>query len=70
VLLMLGLGLLVLGWTYGEFDIFVVLGTVGFVLGLGFLISSAVSYRLSRTWGVLEETGRQEQVVTRSDDAG
>jgi hypothetical protein len=70
VLLMLGLGLLVLGWTYGEFDIFVVLGTVGFVLGLGFLISSAVAYRLSRTWGVLEETGRQEQVVTRSDDAG
>jgi hypothetical protein len=54
VLLMLGFGLLVLGWTYGErFDAFVVLGTVGFTLGLGFLISAVISYRLTRMMGVL-----------------
>jgi len=56
VLFVLGLGLLVLGWTYGErFDAFVVLGTVAFTLGLGFLISAAISFRLSRTMGLLDD---------------
>jgi hypothetical protein len=56
VLSSLGMGLLVLGWTYGErFDVFVVLGTIGFMLGVGFLVSSAIAYRLSRSWGVLDD---------------
>lgn len=68
VLGMLGLGLLMLGWTYGErFDVFVVLGTVGLMLGLGFLISSGVAYRLSRTLGVLEDKPPRAG-MTRPDD--
>jgi hypothetical protein len=36
-----------------------VFGVIGFALGLGFLISAAVSYWLSRTWGLVEPR-RQE----------
>lgn len=49
----LGLGLLFLGWEF-EFDehSFTVMGTLALALGGGFLVSSIVSYRLSKSWGL------------------
>lgn len=51
----LGLGLLLLGWEF-DFDqhSFTVMGTLALALGCGFLVSSVVSYRLSRGWGLLD----------------
>ena len=53
-----GLGLLLLGWEF-DFDehAFTVLGTVTLALGCGFLVSSIVSYRLSRAWGLFNGGG-------------
>lgn len=38
-------------------DGFVVLGTLGMALGLGFLISGALSWFLSRSWGLIDGRG-------------
>jgi len=49
-----GLGLLFLGWEF-DFDehTFTVLGTMALALGCGFLVSSLISYRMSKAWGLL-----------------
>lgn len=54
----LGLGLLFLGWEF-DFDEhgFTVLGTLALALGGGFLVSSLISYRLSKAWGLLNGGG-------------
>src|SRR5688572_25718655 len=59
VLLMLGLGLLGCAFlTEKGFEIWMFLGSISGSLGLGFLISSAVTYHLSRKLGLLEERRR------------
>ncbi len=57
ILSVVGVGFLLLGWLYAfDEDAFTVLGVIILSLGLGFLLSSAASYRLARTLGVLDES--------------
>jgi len=64
VLTLLGAGLLITGNIFGESlggDLYIVLtvgGIVGLMIGIGLLISAAVSYRLCKTWGIL--TGNEK----------
>jgi hypothetical protein len=64
ILTLVGIGLLMLGNIFGGSlggDLYIVLtvgGTVGFMVGIGFLISSAISYRLCKTWGILTASGK------------
>jgi hypothetical protein len=61
VLIMLGIGVLTLGWYFtarypgaGDFAILTVIGVIAASLGLGFLISAGASYRLAKMLGVLD----------------
>jgi len=66
ILTLLGLGFLSLAWKYQRDDpgdVFMVIGVVGISLGIGFLLSASVSYRLSRSMGLLaksDPTGSKE----------
>jgi hypothetical protein len=56
ILTLLGVGFLFLAWQYRREDpgdFFTVVGVVGLSLGIGFLLSAGVSYRLSRSMGLL-----------------
>jgi len=59
ILTLLGSGLLALGNIFGSSrggDLYIVLnigGTASLMVGVGFLISSAISYKLCKTWGIL-----------------
>jgi hypothetical protein len=55
ILTLAGLGFFLLGPTFPR-DIqgFVAFGTLGVTLGVGFLVSAAVSYRLSKSFGLFE----------------
>jgi len=56
IMLLLGLGLSIIGGFFNSplgSEIFFVFGIVGLMLGLGFLISAAIAYRLSKSWGLL-----------------
>ncbi len=60
ILTLVGIGLLILGNIFGSQmggDLYIVLtvaGTIGIMIGIGFLISTAISYRLSKSLGLLE----------------
>jgi hypothetical protein len=55
VLLMLGVGLLVCGWTVGgDSGVPLFMGTISLALGTGFLVSAAIAWRLSESWGLLK----------------
>jgi len=63
VLIMLGVGVLTLGWYFatryagsGDFEILTVVGVIAASLGLGFLISAGASYRLAKMLGVLDRS--------------
>jgi hypothetical protein len=65
VLITLGCGFLVLDWYFsvryasaGDTEVLTVIGVIAASLGLGFLISAGVSYRLARMLGVLDRDGR------------
>jgi len=57
ILTLLGLGFMSVRWVIhggvGEKEGAIVIGMLILFLGLGFLASSAISYRLSRSWGLL-----------------
>jgi hypothetical protein len=54
VLLMAGLACMFLRSQIGEgFEAFTVLGALGSALGVGFLLSAAIAYLLSKKWGVI-----------------
>lgn len=57
ILTVLGGGLILVGWgaTPKDEGAFTVLGVIVLSLGIGFLLSSAASYRLARMLGVLDE---------------
>jgi hypothetical protein len=59
ILAVLGIGLATVGFMIGPTDegAFTVLGVIVLSLGVGYLLSSAASYRLARSLGVLEEQG-------------
>jgi hypothetical protein len=55
ILALVGLALLYLSGRISEADDgFLFLGTVSFALGLGFLVSAFLAYRLSRSWGLID----------------
>jgi hypothetical protein len=49
----LGLGLLLLAAIFGD-EAPLILGTLSLAIGLGFLVSSGISYKLSRSWGLFD----------------
>jgi hypothetical protein len=71
ILTLLGLGFLSLAWKYHRDDpgdVFMVIGVVGLSLGVGFLLSAGVSYRLSRSMGLLanSEPTRSKELFSQS----
>jgi hypothetical protein len=71
ILTLLGLGFLSLAWKYHRDDpgdVFMVIGVVGLSLGVGFLLSAGVSYRLSRSLGLLanSEPTRSKELFSQS----
>ena len=71
ILTLLGLGFLFLAWRYhldDPGDVFTVIGVVGLSLGIGFLLSAGVSYRLSRSMGLLanSEPTRSKELFSQS----
>jgi len=71
ILSLLGLGFLFLAWRYrldDPGDVFTVIGVVGLSLGIGFLLSAGVSYRLSRSMGLLanSESTRSKELFSQS----
>lgn len=67
VLIMLGIGVLTLGWYFsaryagaGDFGVLTAIGVIAGSLGLGFLISAGASYRLARMLGVLDQSGPRD----------
>ncbi len=63
ILTVVGLGLLLLHVLYSAVDegIFLILGVLMLALGAGFLISSALSYRLSKAWGLMTDADARER---------
>lgn len=56
ILTLLGLGLIILGNIFTPQDgggLMFVFGVVSFMIGAGFLVSSYISYRLAKTWGMI-----------------
>lgn len=56
IMLLFGLGLVIVGRIFSSpqvGEIFFVFGIIGLMLGLGFLISAAIAYRLTKSWGLL-----------------
>jgi drug/metabolite transporter (DMT)-like permease len=52
----LGVAVLILGWVFGEnLKYFIAAGITILVLGIGFLVSAAVSYQLSKKWGIIKD---------------
>ncbi len=52
----LGIAVLLLGWTFMENSrYFIAAGITILVLGIGFLVSAAVSYQLSKKWGIIKD---------------
>lgn len=71
ILTLLGLGFLILAWKYHRDDpgdVFTVIGVVGLSLGIGFLLSAGVSYRLSKSMGLLanSEPTRSKELFSHS----
>ena len=56
ILTLLGIGLIILGNVFSVAEgsnIMFVTGTISLVIGIGFLVSSIVSYRLAKAWGLI-----------------
>jgi hypothetical protein len=58
ILTMFGISLIILGQIFTkEMKYFLAFGIVIAALGVGFLISTFISYKLSKKWGIIEEGG-------------
>jgi hypothetical protein len=65
ILTLLGLGLFILGKIFAEpqldkffaqpqgGNIMIIFGVISFMIGAGFLVSSLISYRLAKSWGMI-----------------
>ncbi|ANM31804.1 hypothetical protein ABI59_22940 [Acidobacteria bacterium Mor1] len=60
-----GMAMLALGIYYRGDEGFVVMGILLGALGMGFLLSSGISYRLSRQWGLLEPDSERNSIEHR-----
>ena len=70
ILTLLGVGFFILGMTSKTEDaanILMIICTVTFMVGLGFLVSSAISYRLAKSWGLIQADTRQTSNKTTTD---
>ncbi len=66
ILTLLGLGLFILGNFFTPQDgggLMFILGVVSFMIGAGFLVSSYISYRLAKTWGLISMTDNRTPTV-------
>ncbi len=71
ILALLGLGLIVLGKSYTAQEggnVMFVGGVISFMIGAGFLASSAISYRLAQNWGIISVDKRQISNVPSSSN--
>lgn len=69
ILTLLGFGLFILGNIFSIRDggnIMFVIGVILFMIGAGFLASSAISYRLAKNWGIISVDKRQISNVPNS----
>jgi len=56
ILFFLGIALIIIGQIFiGEMKYFNAVGIVIIAIGLGFLISTFISYKLSKKWGIIDE---------------
>lgn len=56
IVICLGVSVVMLGWVFGEdFKYFIAAGITTMVLGIGFLVSAAVSFKLSKKWGIIKD---------------
>ena len=56
IMTLIGFGMIVLATLFFGGDLFNVIavgGTIALMLGIGFLISTAITYRLSKSWGLI-----------------
>lgn len=56
ILIFLGIGLIVLGQMFLPFDsgsIMFAVGVISLMIGIGFAVSSIISYRLAKSWGII-----------------
>jgi hypothetical protein len=63
---LLGLGLIILGNIFSTPEgggVMLVFGVVSFMIGAGFLVSSYISYRLAKTWGMISPAAKQSETV-------
>ncbi len=59
ILLFAGLAMLAIhGRLPGMGDVLIVWGTLGVAVGVGFVLSAAISYWLSKAWGLMEQEAR------------
>lgn len=71
VLAMAGLAFLVLGWMYHfDDDGFTILGVLALATGMGFLLSSALSYYLSQKWNLLAKDAERREITEHGDLGG
>lgn len=62
ILTLLGLGLVFLGKSFTVPEggnIMFVVGIISLMVGVGFLVSSAISYRLAKTWDLIPASGKR-----------
>jgi len=56
ILSFLGIAIIVIGSLFaGEMRYFIAFGIVLIALGAGFLVSTKISYKLSKKWGIIDE---------------
>ena len=56
---LLGVSLIIISQLYsGEIRYLIILGIIVVTLGIGFLITTYVSYRLFKKWGLMDEAGK------------
>ena len=60
IMTLLGIGCLVWMTRYVDTPL-PIIGTLLLCLGAGFLISAAISYKLSKEWGLMDKNGRKDQ---------
>lgn len=78
ILTLLGAGLFILGKVFAEpqldkffsqpqgGNVLIILGVISFMIGAGFLISSAISYRLAKSWGMISVENKRASNELRS----
>lgn len=71
ILSIVGLALLLLSIVYRRVDegFFLIFGVLVLALGAGFLISSALSYRLSKAWGLMTDGDARERRKLAASDS-